>query len=117
MHNVIELDLFERGGSMNKRINQDLSEGLDGDLWQKILADLRGHMFAYGTWEKLSVATGLSPSTIQKLACGDTKSPHFMTVFKVMTAVGKGDALLQIFASRKPLTLQEAQKLKEKKKS
>jgi transcriptional regulator with XRE-family HTH domain len=95
-----------------KRINPTRSEGLDGDVWERLLADIRGHIFEFGDFKKLSEQTGLCVGTISRLAYGETGSPHMRTVIKVMDALGKSDPVLKAFRSEKPISTVQAFALK-----
>ena len=93
---------------MSKFLNQTRSEGIDGDVWERVLADVRGHLFAAKDLQAVAVKANLSYSTVAKLAYGDTKSPHMRTVIKIMDALGKADPILQAFRSEKPVTVVQA---------
>ncbi len=85
-------------------MNPTRSEGVDGDVWERLLADIRGHIWAHGDFSKLAKAAKLSPATISNLAYGDTGSPHMRTVVRIMDALGKSDPILAAFKSEKPIT-------------
>jgi transcriptional regulator with XRE-family HTH domain len=87
-----------------KRINPTRSEGQDGDIWARLLADVQGHIWAYRDFNKLAQAANLSVATVSNLAHGDTKSPHMRTVARIMHALGKSDPILEAFKSEKPMT-------------
>lgn len=93
---------------MKKRINPTRSEGLDGDVWERVLADVRGHIWEHGDFAKLAVAANLSATTVSKLAYGETSSPHMRTVIRIMDALGKSEPVLEAFKSQKPVSLQRA---------
>lgn len=98
---------------MNKRINPTHSEGLDGDVWERLLADIRGHIWEYlrkkgNTYEKLAETAGVCSGTVSKFAYGDTTSPHMRTVIRIMDALGKSDPILSAFKSEKPVSLKQA---------
>ncbi len=97
---------------MAKRINPTLSEGLDGDQWEEILADFRGHVYNAGDWRELAKKAGLSYATIENIAYGHTRSPHLRTVISLMDALGRGDEIRQALATNRPLTKDEAIKLR-----
>ena len=98
--------------SKTKRINPTLDEGLDGDEWERILADFRGHVYHAGDWKKLAETSGLSYATIENIAYGHTRSPHMRTVIKLMDALGRGDEIRAALATNAPLTEDEAIKLR-----
>lgn len=95
-----------------KRINQDRSEGLDDDVFEQLLADVRGHIFSTLNWNVLAEKANLSYSTIAALAYGDTKSPHLRTVIKIMTALGKEHPILDAFKAEEPVSVPQASKRK-----
>ncbi len=97
---------------MAKRINPTLSEGLDGDQWEEILADFRGHVYNAGDWRELAQKSGLSYATIENIAYGHTRSPHLRTVVALMDALGRGEEIRQALATNRPLTKDEAIKLR-----
>lgn len=97
---------------MAKRINPTLSEGLDGDQWEEILADFRGHVYNAGDWRELAKKAGLSYATIENIAYGHTRSPHLRTVVALMDALGRGDEIRQALATNRPLTKDEAIRLR-----
>ncbi len=97
---------------MAKRVNPTLSEGLDGDQWEEILADFRGHVYNAGDWRELAQKSGLSYATIENIAYGHTRSPHLRTVVALMDALGRGDEIRQALATNRPLTKDEAIKLR-----
>lgn len=98
---------------MNKRINPTHSEGIDGDEWDRLLADVRGHMWEFlrkkgNTFEKLARAAGVCTGTVSKFSYGDTSSPHMRTVMRIMTALGKSDLILTAFKAEEPVSLKQA---------
>ena len=95
-----------------KRIDPTLPEGLDGDVWQRVMADVRGHVRNAGDWSTLAVESGLSKATISNIAYGITKSPHFSTVYRLMAALGREDLLNDAIKPDKPLTLAAATKMR-----
>lgn len=97
---------------MKKRINPTLSEGLDGDEWEKILADLRGHVYHAGDWRELAKKAGLSYATIENIAYGHTRSPHMRTVVALMDALGRGDEIRSALKTNRPLLESEAVRLR-----
>ncbi len=97
---------------MAKRINQTLGEGLDGEQWEEILADFRGHVYNAGDWRELAQKSGLSYATIENIAYGHTRSPHLRTVVALMDALGRGEEIRQALATNRPLTKDEAIKLR-----
>ena len=70
----------------------------------RVLADVQGHIWAFGDFQKLARAAKLSVATVSNLAYGDTKSPHMRTVVRIMDALGKSDPILEAFKSEKPMT-------------
>ncbi len=92
-----------------KRINPTRSEGLDGEVWERLLADVRGHIHEHKDFGKLAVAANLSISTVSKLAYGETSSPHMRTVIRIMEALGKSDPIIDAFRSQKPVSVKSAQ--------
>lgn len=99
---------------MAKRMNQNLPEGLNGDEWDRLVADIRGHLWNSGDWGILAAKANVNPQTISKLAYGETKSPHFFTIFKIMVALGKKDRFMRLFETNDPVFESEAKKLKPK---
>lgn len=97
---------------MAKRVNPTLSEGLDGDQWEEILADFRGHVYNAGDWRELAQKSGLSYATIENIAYGHTRSPHLRTVVALMDALGRGEEIRHALATNRPLTKDEAIKLR-----
>ena len=98
---------------MYKRINPTHSEGIDGDVMERMLADVRGHIWEFvrgkgNNFDKLAREAGVSCSTVSKLAYGGTTSPHMRTVIRVMDALGKSDPILEAFKAEKPVSLNEA---------
>ncbi len=92
-----------------KRINPTRSEGVDGDVFERLLADIRGHIFEHNNIAKLAEVANLSTSTVSNLAYGKTKSPHMRTVTQIMEALGKADPVLEAFKSKKPVWTKQAQ--------
>jgi transcriptional regulator with XRE-family HTH domain len=98
---------------LTKRINQALPEGIDGNPRERLMADIRGHIRSFkGTYRELADLARLSVSTVSNIACGDTKSPHLITAFQIMDALGKSDPILDAFRSESPVSLRVAQRLK-----
>jgi transcriptional regulator with XRE-family HTH domain len=94
---------------LNKRINPTHSEGIDGDIWERLFADIRGHIRSYGgTFKQLADAANLSEATVSKLAYGETSSPHMRTIIRIMDALGKSDPVLKAFRSEKPVSITQA---------
>lgn len=91
-----------------KRINTNRSEGLDGDVWERLFADIRGHIWAHGDFKKLAISADLSVATVSKLAYGDTGSPHMRTVVRIMNALGKSDPIVKAFRAEKPVSTVQA---------
>lgn len=88
-----------------KRINPTRTEGLDGNVLERLLADVRGHVWEFGDFKTLAKQANLSTSTVSDLAYADTRSPHMRTVMKIMTALGKSDPILNAFKAEKPVTI------------
>lgn len=88
-----------------KRINPTRSEGQNGDDWERLLADVRGHIWEFGNFNTLAKRANLSNATVSNLAYADTRSPHMRTVIKIMTALGKSDPILNAFKTEKPVTI------------
>jgi hypothetical protein len=93
---------------LNKQINPNRSEGLDGDEWERLLADVRGHIWEYRDLSKLAKDANLSIATISNLAYGVTTSPHMRTIIRVMVALDKSDPILEAFKSEKPVSVKQA---------
>jgi len=87
-----------------KRINPTRSEGQDGSVAGRLLADIRGHIWAHGDFSELAKDAKLSAATVSNLAYGETNSPHMRTVVQIMHALGKSDPILEAFKSEKPMT-------------
>ena len=87
-----------------KRINPTRSEGQDGSIAGRLLADIQGHIWAHGNLSELAKDARLSATTVSDLAYGETKSPHMRTVVRIMHALGKSDPILEAFKSEKPMT-------------
>lgn len=96
---------------MPRKINQTLSEGLDGDVWQGYLANVRGYLRNVADWKLLSEESGVAKSTIRNIAYGRTRSPHAYTIYRLMTALGREKEFVDAVASDKPMTLDEAKRL------
>ena len=91
-----------------RKINPTRSEGVDGDVWERLLADIRGHIWTHGDFKKLAVSANLSVATVSKLAYGDTNSPHMRTVVRIMEALGKSDPVLEAFRADKSVSTVQA---------
>lgn len=91
-----------------RKINPTRSEGVDGDVWERLLADIRGHIWTHGDFKKLAVSANLSVATVSKLAYGDTNSPHMRTVVRIMNALGKSDPVLRAFRAEKSVSTVQA---------
>jgi DNA-binding phage protein len=91
-----------------KRINPTLPEGVDGNLWELFLADLRGHVFGAGEMKKLAEKAGLHENTVSNIAYGKTMFPQMLTVMKIMIALDKHRAVLEAFKSDAPITMKAA---------
>jgi transcriptional regulator with XRE-family HTH domain len=87
-----------------KRINPTRSEGQDGSIAGRLLADIQGHIWAHGNLSELAKDAKLGAATVSNLAYGETKSPHMRTVVRIMHALGKSDPILEAFKSEKPMT-------------
>jgi hypothetical protein len=85
---------------------------LDGDVWERLLADVRGHIWDHGDFSKLAATADVSVSTVSKLAHADTGSPHMRTVIRIMDALGKSDPILEAFESKNPVSISQARKRK-----
>lgn len=96
---------------MPKRVNQTLSEGLDGDKWQEFLANVRGHLRNDGDWKSLADEANMVVSTIRNIAYGKTRSPHAFTIYRLMAALGRVAEFEQAVASDTPMSLDEAKRL------
>jgi transcriptional regulator with XRE-family HTH domain len=94
---------------MTKRINSNLDESSG---WGRFVADIRGHLHAHQNWVILAADAGVAPQTVSKLAYGETKSPHGLTIFKLMVALGREDELLAAVHSEEPVVVREAKKLR-----
>ena len=87
-----------------KRINPTRSEGQDGSDFERLLADVRGHIWEFQNLGKLAKKADLNVATVSDLAHGQTRSPHIRTVLRIMVALGKSDSILQAFAAERPVT-------------
>jgi transcriptional regulator with XRE-family HTH domain len=57
--------------------------------WERTLDDLRGVILATRrTYSELAQVTGLSPGTVQKFCCGETRNPTSRTLFCLLDAAG-----------------------------
>lgn len=98
---------------MAKRVNQDRSEGVDGNVSERLLADLRGmiwkHVGKESDFAELADKAGISKSTISRLmwqtdALPQTKRPHFETVVRLLQALERMDLLEKVFeGNHKPI--------------
>ncbi len=97
---------------MARRPNQDRSEGFDGNVSERFLADLRGlvwkHISKDGTFEELAAKAKLNEVTISRMMwhsdkLPQTKYPQFLTVVKLLVALGRRDLLVKTFAGAKPI--------------
>jgi hypothetical protein len=91
---------------MVRRINQTLSEGVDGNMSELLLADLRGMIWKQidtdGSFRGLAEKAGVSPQTVSRLmwdsdALRQTKRPHFETVTRLLYALDRLDLLKKAF--------------------
>jgi len=102
---------------LKKRINPTRDEGQNGDEFERILADLRGHTWAwlhvkgYDSWRRLAADANVSYQTIENLAYGKTKSPHLRTMVQVLSAMGKYEQIARAFSSGAPVSERKATQL------
>lgn len=92
---------------MAKRINQDRSEGVDGNMSEKFLADLRGlvwkHVEKNGRFTALASKANLNEATITRMMwhqgpqSPQTRRPHFETVVRLLWALDRLDLLTPVF--------------------
>lgn len=89
-----------------KRINPTFSEGQDGLVSGKVLADLRGMIWQKvgpaGDFAELAEEAGVAKSTIMNFmfmsAKGhQTKRPHFETIVRLLRALERADLLQAVF--------------------
>ena len=98
---------------MAKRVNQDRSEGVDGNVSEMLLADLRGMLWKHvgkdSDFAEIAEKAGVSKATISRLmwqteSLPQTKRPHFETVVRLLRALDRFDLLLAVFAgTHKPI--------------
>lgn len=97
---------------MTRRVHQDRSEGVDGDVSERFLADLRGLVWKRigkdGKFEELAAKAKLNEVTISRMMwhsdkLPQTKYPQFLTVAKLLIALGRRDLLAKAFAGAKPI--------------
>ncbi len=73
--------------------------------FEKFLEDLRGYVWndqkkTHRSWDTLARDANLSYTTVRNFAMGDTKRPHFGTIFKLMKAL---DVRFGFFPAGTPL--------------
>ncbi len=97
---------------MSKRMHQNRSEGVDGNVSERFLADLRGlvwkHIGQKSDFEELAVKANLNKITISRLmwqseTLPQTKRPHFETIVRLLGALDRLDLLAKVFAGSKPI--------------
>lgn len=97
---------------MARRPNQDRSEGVDGNVSERFLADLRGlvwkHIGEKGDFSALASKANLNEVTISRLMWHSekkpqTKRPHFETVVRLLLALDRLELLAEVFAGAKPI--------------
>jgi len=98
-----------------KRINPDRPEGIDGNLWDRLTADLRGLVWQNidkdGSFTTFAAKSNLHPTTITNFAYGWTRSPLLSTIVKLMVALDRVDLLVAAFSGNaEPISASEAQK-------
>jgi hypothetical protein len=102
-----------------RRVHQDRSEGTDGDVSERFLADLRGlvwkHIGPGGDFSELAEKAKLNETTISRMMwhsdkLPQTKFPQFLTVVKLLTALGRRDLLAKAFAGAKPIKRGQTQR-------
>lgn len=98
---------------MAKRIDQNRSEGVDGNVSEKFLADLRGmlwkHIGKEGDFSEIAEKAGLNKTTISRLmwqtdTLSQTRRPHFETVVRLLRALDRLELLKKVFeGDHKPI--------------
>lgn len=80
-----------------RRMNQDRSEGLDGDPKEKKLAKVRsliwGSKILFAT---IAADANLSVSTVSKYAHGETRRPHDNTTECILKALGYKQVIVPV---------------------
>jgi len=99
---------------LTKRVNQDRSEGVDGNISEALLADMRGMLWKHvgkdGDFREFAEQANVSKVTILRFMwhnpphAPQTKRPQFETVVRILWALGRKDLLAKVFEGpHKPL--------------
>lgn len=95
-----------------KKPHQDRSEGVDGNISERLLANLRGlvwkHIGKSGDFSELAAKADLNEGTISRMMwhsekAPQTKFPQFLTVVKLLRALGRLDLFEEAFAGARPI--------------
>ncbi|HEY0964536.1 MAG TPA: hypothetical protein VGE31_01940 [Candidatus Paceibacterota bacterium] len=81
---------------------------------QRVYADLRGQVWRHygGRLDVLAGEAKLHERTVEAFMWGDTRKPHFETVFKLMVVLGMERRLLELLRCSTPITSDMARHLK-----
>jgi len=90
-----------------RKINQNRSEGLDGNAKELKLANVRGLIWASKlSFPAIAAEAKLSVQTVSRYAYGDTVNPHDNTTERILQALGYRQAIVpkevRILAEVKP---------------
>ena len=97
---------------MARRPNQDRSEGVDGNVSERFLADLRGLVWKQvgqnGDFSEIAEKARLNEVTVARLMwhsekMPQTKRPHFETVVRLLFALDRLDLLAKAFKGARPI--------------
>lgn len=94
-----------------KRMNQNRIEGIDGNVGEELLADIRGIVWKKyaGRFEELAGISRLHLTTVENFAFGWTISPRWETIVRLLVAVEHYDLLAKALGIDTPVTRAEAQ--------
>lgn len=82
---------------MVKRRNQDRSEGLDGNEYKRMVADIEGLIWSSGhDFQDIADNAGLNVQTVSRLAHGETKRPQDRTIKAILKALGYRQAIVKV---------------------
>jgi hypothetical protein len=110
---IKKVETGRKGDLMPRRMNPTRDEGRNSGLvGERLLADIRGEVWRKyaGRFEDLAGEARLHQTTVENFAFGDTTSPRWETIVRLLVALDRYDLLARALRIDTPMTREEARK-------